>query len=201
MSNNGKLIVICGVDGSGKTSLQNYLKEYLTSQGKRVFTTRQPSDFYRNHPQVRQFLDTGKSSSSKETIALIAATDRMLHIENTILPRLRDGEIVICDRYVYSTYAYFKARNVDEKFVRELNKYVPEPDLGIFLKVDSKVAIQRILDRDGSSRKFEEKNPDYLDLVQDYLGECIGTMFVTLDSNLPHDEVKKLAINHLNTLL
>jgi dTMP kinase len=179
---NGRLIVICGIDGSGKTTLQHGLAEYFKSIGKEVVITRQPSDFYRQHPDIRKYLNTGVSDLSVNTIAMIAATDRMMHIEKVIIPSIKAGKIVICDRYVYSTYAYFKARNADEEFVRTLNQYVQEPDAGIFLSIDSRDAVKRVLDRDGDKRKFEERDVNYLDQVQVYLKDTLPNCFKTLES-------------------
>jgi dTMP kinase len=196
----GKLIVICGIDGSGKTTLQNSLAKYLTERGEQILETRQPTDAYRKNSDVRQYLDTGESNISINTLAMLAATDRMLHIEKIILPQIESGAYVICDRYVYSTYAYFQARGANMTFVKTINQFVPPPDAGIFLNIDVNIAMQRTLKRDGTNRKFEEKNLHYLERVQDYLKSSLPTCFAIIDGAQPESQIFSAALHHLEVL-
>jgi dTMP kinase len=159
----GKLVVICGIDGSGKTTLQNNIGSYLETQNQGYIATRQPTNFYRTNEHVRKYLDTGETDLSIEAIALFAACDRLMHIDTVVNPSLENGKWVLCDRYVYSSYAYFKSRGIDEEFTREINKYVPAPDKVIFLELPGNVACERVLLRDGDTRKFEEKSIEYMD--------------------------------------
>ncbi len=194
----GKLIVISGIDGAGKTTLQDKLSQYLINKNEKVLITKQPTDSYRNNSDVRSFLDTGKSSISINTLAMLAATDRMLHIEKVIIPNLMNGFHVICDRYVYSTYAYFQERGADLDFVKILNKYVIKPDAGIFLKIDIDVAMARVLNRDGMSRKFEEKDPLKLDRIQNYLKRYIPDYFKIIEAQEDEHTIFTEAIKYLH---
>src|ERR1039457_2859894 len=108
MSSNAKFIVICGVDGAGKSTQEQRLLTRMQAQGIACTTTRQPTDFYRKHPLVQELFTTGSSHASAETLALLAATDRMLHLDLVIFPLLSSGTSVICNRYVYSSFGYFK---------------------------------------------------------------------------------------------
>ncbi|MEZ4818482.1 MAG: dTMP kinase [Bdellovibrionota bacterium] len=197
----GKLIVISGIDGSGKTTLQNKLYDHLQVAGHKVIKTRQPTDFYRKNPHVRSFLDSGTSQVSKETIALIAAADRMVHIEETIRPALESDIWVISDRYVFSTYAYFKARGVDPSFTKTLNQYVPEPDITLFLKIPAEKAIARVIQRDGNKLKFEEKSSSYLANVQDHLLESLPENALILDAMRPPEDLLQNCIAYIETYL
>jgi dTMP kinase len=194
----GKLIVICGIDGTGKTTLEQNLADYLRRRGRKVHVTKQPTDFYRSHPEVRQFLNTGERSVGIDTIALIAAMDRMLHIERDIAPRLSAGEWVICNRYVYSSYAYFKCRGADYEFVRAINAKVRKPDFGILLTLPAEIASKRILLRDGNTRKFEEKDPAYLARVQHMLLSVFPKDFVRIDSRLSVADVVSQSIKYID---
>jgi dTMP kinase len=196
----GKLVVVCGIDGAGKTTLLNGLENEFISKSKKVWRTKQPTDFYRNHPHVREYLDTGNAKISLETIALIAATDRMIHIESEILPKLKSGFVVLCDRYVYSTYAYFKARGANLNFVKEINRFVLEPDAVILLNIPSDLAISRVLARDGAARKFEEKNSLYLENVQEYLEQVMPNNCIKINSGLDRNKVLTDAVSYLNSV-
>jgi dTMP kinase len=165
----GKLIVICGIDGCGKTTQEELLVNYLRQRGLNVATTKQPTDWYRNHPVAREYLQNGVLPCQPETLGLLAATDRMLHIETEIRPLLNAGTHVICNRYVYSTYAFFAARGADMQFIEAINCRVPEPDLGILLTIDPEVSVRRVRERDASNIKFEERDARYLQRVQDEL--------------------------------
>ncbi len=198
---NGKLIVICGIDGTGKTTLESGLAGFLRANGRPVHVTKQPTDFYRSHVDVRRFLNTGECGVSVDTIALIAAMDRMLHIEKDILPRLRAGEWVVCNRYVYSSYAYFKCRGADYGLVRAINSKVIKPDFGVLLTLPPKIAVERIYRRDGGSRKFEERDPAYLGGVQEVLKSVFPEDFIQIDGQLPMDDVLSRAVEYVGGAL
>ncbi len=193
----GKLIVICGIDGSGKTTQEELLAEALRSKGERVFCTKQPTDWYRTNPEVRRFLSTGQSGLRPETIALLAAADRMMHLDNVVRPLLAAGTHVISNRYVYSSYGYFKARGVEPAFVRSINQYVPDPDLGILLRIDPQETVRRVQLR-GGVRKFEERDAAYLAEVQLELIEHWPTRFLTLDASLSRRSLAAAICDYVN---
>lgn len=197
MSQLGKLIVVCGIDGSGKSTLEAGIAEALAEKGISVYCTKQPTDFYRQHPDIRKFLQTGQSDLSVDTIALVAAMDRMLHIEKEVLPRLRRGMWVICNRYVYSTYAYFECRGADMDFVRSMNRLVPAPDYGFLLKLPPEIAIERVRQRDGGKAKFEERDAKYLGKVQELLDQAMPNELCRLDATEPAGQLLMKAKSYL----
>lgn len=184
----GCLIVICGIDGSGKSTQEQILAEAIRASGRDVMCTRQPSDWYRNLPEVRAYLDSGASPLSPGTIALLAAADRMMHLETVVEPALVSGTHVICNRYVYSSYGYFHARGVDREFVADINSAVPKPDLGIFLRTDPLIAVRRVMER-GERRKFEEKSAAYLKKVQDEMLRTWPEGLLVVDGAQPVREI------------
>lgn len=187
----GQLLVICGIDGAGKTTLQSCLNEIYLSKGFEVLLTRQPTNFYRSFPAVRDYLDTGSASIPIEAIALLSAFDRLLHINQVIKPALDNNMVVICDRFLYSSYAYFTQRGVDARFIYEINRFVDVPHRGIFIKIDPQTAINRIVLRDGSARKFEEKDRDYLEAVQIKLENVIPEGFLKVNGSDSFDVIKE----------
>ena len=185
----GKLIVIEGIDGSGKTTQEERIAADLSREKLDFVLTKQPTDWYRNNPIVRRYLDKGSSDCRIETIGLVAAADRMLHIDTFIEPALASGTHVICNRYVYSTYAYFEARGADSAFIAAVNSRVPVPDCGILLQIDPSATVQRIRDRDGDSLKFEERDSGYLAIVQEHLLRNWPDSFCVADGSLPVEDV------------
>ncbi|MDE0603163.1 MAG: dTMP kinase [bacterium] len=161
------LIAFCGLDGAGKSTQIKRINTWLKGQGRSVLVTKQPTDWYRNDPVVRTYLDTGegRGDTTKEAeLALFAASDRMRNIRLEIEPALARGDIVLCDRYVYSSYVYFECR-VDAAFrrwVENLNSFVPIPDLAFFLDVTPETALARVISRDGAASKYEETRLDLL---------------------------------------
>jgi len=153
----GYLIAVCGFDGSGKTTQIERLAKRLTDEGKHVIVTRQPTNWYRQNPEVRAYLDSGRNIDAKY-LALLAAADRRRHVQDVITPALTAGKWVICDRYVYSSFAYFSARGVDVSFVQNINIDVPKPDLSIYLDVHVEILLARLKARDGENLKFEERS-------------------------------------------
>ena len=182
MTYNSKFIVICGVDGSGKTTQEQELLTRMQAQGIKCTTTRQPTDFYRNNPHVQELFRTGASHASAEALALLAAADRMLHLDLVIFPLLSSGTSVICNRYIYSSLGYFKERGAAPEFVRAINCRAPQPDLGIFLRVDGAEAVRRVRERDGpETMHHHEKDPHMLDRVQQEMLRWWPNEFLVLD--------------------
>jgi dTMP kinase len=190
----GRLIAVCGIDGSGKTTQIERLRHHLDSRGVPLLTTRQPTDRYRRDVVVRSALDLDVSFEEVgEELALLSAFDRARHLREEVLPELARGTCVITDRYVYSTYAYFVARGVrDLTWLMSINRAVPEPDVTLYLDVPPDVAVTRILARDGASQKREELDTSRMARVREiFLSQPWGRSerFRVVDATLGPDEV------------
>jgi dTMP kinase len=165
MSRNGRLIVICGIDGAGKSTQEVLLGDRLRQEGGSVFHTKSPTDWYRQDAAVHAFLTHGTLTLRPETLGILAAADRMRQYDTEISPCLRNGVDVICNRYVYSTYGYFRMRGADTTFIDAVNRLVPRPDKAVLLVIDPVVAVQRVHARKGRVN-HEERDADYLGKVQ-----------------------------------
>ncbi len=152
----GRLVAICGFDGAGKTTQLSSLAASLRAAGKSVVVTKQPTDWYRGRPEVRSFLANGGSVQEAEDLARLAARDRRAHIEEVIRPAIGMGYVVVTDRYVFSSIAYFLARDVSLPLLMSLNAPLPRPDLAVYLDVPPATLHERLRARDGGSRKREE---------------------------------------------
>lgn len=163
------LIAFCGIDGSGKTTQLELLENALKKNGYPVFKTKQPTNWYRSDKRVRKVLNQEETNNmlGKE-LALFAATDRIRHIQTEIVPKEKEGQIVITDRYVFSTYAYFMARGVNDfEWLHSLNRYVPMPDITFYIDIDVETALKRIIARDGKVTKKEETDIETMNRVRE----------------------------------
>ncbi len=190
----GYFVAVCGIDGSGKTTQVAVARDYLLATTPNVVVTKQPTDLYRNDPEVRALLDLRRDDTYLTAeLALLAAFDRARHIRTRILPSLAADGCVISDRYVYSTYCYFMARGIgDLGWLKAINRLAPEPDLTIYLDVPPEVAAQRVIARDGSSRKREELDITRMTTVRSYFVEQPwgrSDRFHTVDGTAPADVV------------
>lgn len=151
----GQLIVIEGIDGTGKSTQATMLAEALRKSHKEVVQSFEPT----NGPwgkKLRESATTGRLSIEEELNYFIR--DRREHVENVITPVMERGGIVILDRYYFSTMAYQGARGLDPRKIREQNEqFAPKPDILIILDLDVDAALQRIGVRDGQTNEFEKR--------------------------------------------
>ncbi|MEV0195748.1 dTMP kinase [Nonomuraea sp. NPDC050691] len=198
------LIAFCGIDGAGKSTQIARLARSLEPE-REVRITRQPSSEYRNSALVRAFVDDRISAeqapAALREMAVHAAADRLRHVRTEILPHLARGAVVISDRYVYSTYAYFLARGLDDlQWLIELNRHVPEPDLTFYLDISPETAGARVRARDGGSHKREEVNAGRMTRAREvFLTRPwgAGDSYHVIDGTLPEDEVARRISAHV----
>lgn len=192
------LIAFCGLDGSGKTTQLQKLHKWLESIGESTLITKQPGNEYRNNLRVRKYLDTGNFSNMK-ALALLAAADRQNHISEVIIPGLQTGH-VLTDRYLYSSFAFFKTRGLDIEFIKQINPDVPTPDLTIFLDISPDNALKRIFKRDGYL-KFEERNNSTFNEIRDTFLKVLPEKTLRLDAQLPEQEIHIQIKNKVKELM
>ena len=151
----GLFIVFEGLDGSGQTTQANLLRNFLEKKGFRVILTKEPTLETKEGKEIKKILEK-KIKKSPLSLQKLFAKDREKHLKRTIEPALRKGEIVISDRYLFSSLAY-GSLNVSLKKLKELNKNFPLPDLVFFLNVKSDDCLKRIKKRGEKIHLFEEK--------------------------------------------
>lgn len=138
----GLFIVFEGIDGAGKSTQVRRLAAALRAAGLAVTTSKEPTDGPWGR-KLRASASTGRLSLEEELDAF--AKDRKQHVRELIRPALARGEVVILDRYYYSTIAYQGARGADiDHIARTMQAFAPEPDLVLLLDLPPEVALQRI---------------------------------------------------------
>ena len=136
----GRLLVFEGLDGSGKSTQARLLGKWLQSQGYRVFFTE-----WKSTDLVSAIIRRGKKKGllTPTTFSLLHATDFADRFERQILPPLRAGYVVVCDRYSYTAFARDAARGCDPGWVRNLYQFAPRPDRTYYFQVPVAVTLQR----------------------------------------------------------
>lgn len=195
----GLLIVFEGLDGAGKTTQIKLLKEWFLKKDKKVHTTKQPTDFYREDIRVRNYLDKG-IVPNMYSIALLSAADRTYQNEVEIKPILEKGINIITDRYIYSSLAFFKARGIEYEEINIINRDIEKTDVVIFLDVKPEKALERVKNRDGENIKFEEKNDfTFVEVRQNFL-EVLPKDTLIIDSAIGIEEVHKKIVKYIEKM-
>jgi dTMP kinase len=158
----GRLIVVEGIDGSGKSTQLSLLHKWLQAKGYGVVFSE-----WNSSALVKDTTKHGKKKKmlTPATFSLIHSTDFADRTERSILPLLKAGAVVLCDRYIYTAFARDVARGMDPEWVRELYAFAVKPAIAFYFRVPLESAIDRLVDgRDGF--KFYEAGMD-LDLADD----------------------------------
>lgn len=142
MNGKGAFICIEGLDGCGKTTQAKLLVKKLRKSHDAVYTA-EPSDG-KIGAFIRESCLYGQRRLSSVVEALLFAADRLEHVENNVLPALRQGRLVVSDRYVYSSLAYQGAAGLSLNWIEKINEHALHSDLAILIDVEPKVVMQRL---------------------------------------------------------
>lgn len=148
----GKLIVVEGIDGSGKSTQIDLIYKWLLEKGKSVYFSE-----WNSSPLVKSTTRLGKKEKlfTPTTFSLIQATDFANRWENHFLPMLKAGVIVMADRYAFTGFARDVARGVDPKWVRNLYTFAFQPDLVLYFQVPLDEAVERITSSRAKIKYYE----------------------------------------------
>jgi dTMP kinase len=136
----GRLLVFEGLDGSGKSTQARLLGKWLQARGYRVFFTE-----WNSSELVADTIRRGKKKGllTPTTFSLLHATDFADRFERHILPPLRAGYLVLCDRYAYTAFVRDAARGCDPEWVRMIYSFAPRPDRIFYFQVGVNVTLKR----------------------------------------------------------
>ncbi len=201
---NGKLIVFEGIDGSGKTTQSKALHAQLLDLGIGSRWFREPGDSPAGR-RIRELAMTEELLSPEAELALFVS-DRRENVSQNLLPGIAAGQIIILDRYYFSSACYQAARGLDMGSILSLHsRFAPQPDLAIYIDVEVEAALARI-SKGRNSRAIRFEIGDYLAKVRaNYLCLCEMGLLVRVDGNgseacvrqeIRHLCEKALAIHH-----
>jgi dTMP kinase len=191
----GRLIAVEGLDGSGKSTQIYLIKRWLELQGLKVFFSE-----WNSSELVKSATSKGKKREllSPTTFSLIHATDFADRYERQLVPLLRAGYIVLCDRYVFTAFARDTVRGCPPEWARGLYSFAALPDLTFFFKARLEVSLQRILDGRPQLKYFEagmdlrlSSDPEESfkifqgRILEQYLAMSAEFKFLVIDANQP----------------
>lgn len=138
----GKLFVVEGIDGSGKSTQLDLLHKWLVSEGYLVVFTE-----WNSSPLVRRTTQRGKQNRllTPLTFSLIHAADLADRMERQVVPALKSGAVVLADRYIYTAFARDGARGINATWVRQMYSFAVRPTVAFYFKVPLDEALRRIL--------------------------------------------------------
>ena len=151
----GKFIVFEGLDGSGQSTQAGLLKNFLIEKGFEVILTKEPTLDSEAGRKLRRILDE-KEKIEPAKFQELFVQDRREHLENLVIPTLKQSKYVISDRYFYSTFAFGSSEEVDLEWLIKINDNFLTPDVVFLMKVSPEVCVARI-DTRGRKKTYFEK--------------------------------------------
>lgn len=138
----GRLIIVEGVDGSGKSTQIRLLEKWLRYNGLPVFFTE-----WNSSEQVKEIISKGKKKNllTPTTFSLLHATDFAARYERNILPLLRAGYTVLADRYIYTAFARDVVRGCSPEWVRHVYGFAVKPTIAFYFRVPVEISFDRIV--------------------------------------------------------
>lgn len=178
-----------GPDGSGKSTMAKYLYDFLKVMGVDVFLTKQPGGSELGS-KIREVVLTNKASPL--TQMLLFSADRNHHLETVIRPKLNEGTIVICDRYVLSTMAY---QGIDDKMRKNITditgmivRETDVPDYTFIVTASDEILDSRLVKRNDSLDVMENETKEFIARTRQYFNKVVtddskDKRIIHLDSN------------------
>lgn len=203
----GLFITIEGNDGSGKSTVIASLKEQLSKLNIDVIYSREPGGSYVAEKIREVILDNDNIAMDDKTEALLYAASRRQHLIETVFPALKEGKIVVCDRFIDSSLSYqgvARGLGIDE--VLEMNQFATEgfmPDLTIYLLVDPEIGIKRKSNQKELDRLEHEKIDFHKKVYNGYieLAERFKERVRIVDGNCSIEEecarVNKIVLDYI----
>jgi dTMP kinase len=184
----GVLLALEGVDGSGKTTQSQLLAEALKERGLAVVLTQEPSAGPAGQELRRYLAGPSRHLSPVAELALFVA-DRREHVAQVINPALAAGQVVVTDRYYYSSVAYQGALGLDPARILAANEaFAPRPDLVFILILPPALAVARLAHSPGRRRQVSE-DQDYLERVAAIYAALSGPHIHRVDAVAPPEAI------------
>ena len=207
----GKLIVVEGIDGSGKSTQLRLLEKWLISRNIPVFFTE-----WNSSETVKQITRKGKKRGSLTaiTFSLLHATDFADRYERNILPLLQAGYVVLADRYVYTAFARDIVRGCNPTWVKKIYEFAIKPEIVFYFKVPIDIAVDRILagrptlkyyeagmDLNLSNDPYESYRIFQSRIIEQYESLSLSENFTIVDGTMEIEESQKFVRSAVMKLL
>jgi len=185
----GKLIVIEGTDGVGRSSQIEDLRRWLEIQGYGVVTTG-----WTRSPLMGQAINEAKAGHTLNvnTFSLLYAADFADRLENEIIPALKSGFIVLADRYIYTAFARSIVRGADREWIKKVFGFALQPDVVFYMQIELENLIPRVITSETLSKRYWEEElgegMDYWESGMDLrLGEDFYDSFIAYQKRILHE--------------
>jgi dTMP kinase len=191
----GLLITVEGTDGSGKSTQIDLMKDYIQSKGFDVVLTREPGGTKISEKIRAIILDPENREMGAVTEMLLYASARAQLVSEIIKPAIESGKVVICDRFVDSSYVYQGfGRGVDLDMIKNVNIGAVDgiaPDATFFFDVNPEIALKRRISSTGADRIEKEKMEFHLRVYSGYkkLAMLYPQRIKTIDGSKGVEEV------------
>ena len=194
----GFLIVFEGTDGTGKSTQLDLLATALQDRGLDVVSTCEPTDG-KYGKQIRELYTNRGQSSLEEELDLFLA-DRKEHVDSLLNPSIKEGKIVLCDRYYLSTIAYQGAAGLDPAMILARNAFAPVPDLALLFHAPIQTGVQRITEGRGDTLNDFEKE-DYLLKVAKHFANLDLPCISRIDASGTIEDIHQSVLNKVLLLI
>jgi len=204
----GLFITFEGPEGSGKTTVSQQVAAYLTEKGYEIVSTREPGGIDIAEQIRRVILDTNNTAMDERTEALLYAAARRQHLVEKVIPALKQGKIVLCDRFLHSSLAYQGyARGIGAQEVLKINEFAIDgqmPDVTLYFDIRPEVGLERISENkerevnrlDQEALEFHEKvRKGYLTLLDQ------DEKMIRIDAEKSVEEVFQQTIHEIKRYL
>lgn len=184
----GYLFSFCGLDGCGKTTMLTRLEKELGEKFP-TFMTKQPTNAVRESDIFRTYMDNPDHDAyDYRSLSLLAASDRLQHVNKVVEPQMSQGKVVISDRYFYSCLANLRARGFEnDQWIYEIAESVVKPDVAFFFDVPVETAVKRVRSRIEEKDRYIDMELQYK-LRDEYIKICRANNGVLISTEMPIED-------------
>ena len=184
----GYLFSFCGLDGCGKTTMLTRLEKELGEKFP-TFMTKQPTNAVRESDIFRTYMDNPDHDAyDYRSLSLLAASDRLQHVNKVVEPQMVQGKVVISDRYFYSCLANLRARGFkNDQWIYEVAESVVKPDVAFFFDVPVETAVKRVRSRIEEKDRYIDMELQYK-LRDEYIKICRANNGVLISTEMPIED-------------
>lgn len=203
----GIFITIEGSDGSGKSTQIPYIKKFLERKGYEVLLTREPGGTIIGEKIRELLLDNNHKEMSAVAEALLYAASRAQHVEEVIIPALKEGKAVLSDRFVDSSIVYQgKGRGLSLEAIIDINNFATQglkPDLTILLNINPEIGLNRIKTIKKTDRLEQEKLDFHRKVYEGYkeLAGMYTDRIKVIDANKTIEEINREIESKLDNII